>query len=249
MTPLADMSLLRIFKKSSRNTNLIGTNEGITIEYKASFGWKSLSDYLKAMASFANRDGGYIIFGIKDKPHQLLGLQGQALERFANIDNQEWTTNLKEFFAPEIIWEKRIFSFDGKQYGVIYTYPAREKPVICKKDADELKKAAIYYRYNSQNSEIDYPELHSIIETEKQKINEQWMRTIRQIGDSGIAKTAILDLNSGKMTGINTTLYIDENLLNDIEFVQEGSFVETGGNPALKVVGQVQPLLELKELS
>ncbi len=243
MTPLSDISLSRIFKKSTRNPNLIGTNEGIAIEYKESFGWKSLSDYLKAMASFSNREGGYIIFGVKDKPHELLGLQGQALERFTNIDNQEWTTNLKEHFAPEIVWEKTIYVFEEKKYGIIYTYPAKEKPVICKKDAGELRKAAIYYRYNSQNSEIDYPELHSIIEQEKQKINEQWMKTIRQIGDTGIAKTAILDLQSGKMTGANTTLYIDENLLNDIEFVQEGSFVETGGNPALKVVGQVQTVI------
>lgn len=243
MTPLSDISLSRIFKKSTRNPNLIGTNEGTTIEYKESFGWKSLSDYLKAMASFANREGGYIIFGVKDKPHEMLGLQDQALERFTNIDNQEWTTNLKEHFAPEIVWEKTIYIFEEKKYGIIYTYPAKEKPVICKKDAGELRKAAIYYRYNSQNSEIEYPELHSIIEQEKQKINEQWMKTIRQIGDTGIAKTAILDLQSGKMTGTNTTLYIDENLLNDIEFVQEGSFVETGGNPALKVVGQVQTVV------
>ena len=53
MTPLSNISISRIFKKSTRNPNLIGTNEGITIEYKESFGWKSLSDYLKAMASFA----------------------------------------------------------------------------------------------------------------------------------------------------------------------------------------------------
>lgn len=243
MNPISEISISRIFKKSSRNPELIGTNEGITIEYKESFGWKSLSEYLKAMASFANRDGGYIIFGVKDKPHKLLGLQGQALQRFESIDNQEWTTNLKEYFAPEIVWEKTIYDFENQKYGVIYTHPAKEKPVICKKDADELRKAAIYYRYNSQNSEIEYPELHSIIEQEKQKINEQWMRTIRQIGDSGVTKTAILDLKSGKMTGANATLYIDESLLNDIEFVQEGSFVETGGNPALKVVGQVQTVV------
>lgn len=243
MNPLSDIAIARIFKKSTRNSNLIGTNEGITIEYKESFGWKSLSDYLKAMASFANREGGYIIFGVKDKPHELLGLQGQALERFTSIDNQEWTTNLKEYFAPEIVWEKTIYVFEEKKYGIIYTYSAKAKPIICKKDADELRKAAIYYRYNSQNSEIDYPELHSIIEYEKQKINDQWMKTIRQIGDTGIAKTAILDLKSGKMTGANTTLYIDENLLNDIAFVQEGSFVETGGNPALKVVGEVQTVV------
>lgn len=126
---------------------------------------------------------------------------------------------------------------------LVYTHPAKEKPVICKQEEKELRKAAIYYRYNSQNSEIDYPELHSIIENEKQKINEQWMKTIRQIGDSGIARTALLDLNSGKMTGTNTSLYVDESLLDEIAFVQEGSFVETGGNPALKVVGQVQTVV------
>lgn len=243
INPLSDSNLAKIFKKSTRNPKLIGTNEGITVEYKESFGWKSLSDYLKAMASFANRDGGYLIFGIKDKPHELLGLKDNALERFENIDNQEWSTNLREYFSPEIVWEKRIYAFEGNSYGIIYTYSAKEKPIICKKDADELRKAAIYYRYNSQNSEIDYPELHQIIEHEKSKINDLWMSTIRQIGDSGIARTALLDLKSGKMTGANTTLMIDEALLDEIAFVQEGSFVETGGNPALKVVGQVQTVV------
>ena len=241
--PLSDNSLLKIFKKSTRNPNLIGTNEGVTIEYKQSFGWASMSDYFRAMASFANRDGGYIIFGIKDKPHELLGLNGTALERFENIDNQEWSTNLREHFSPEIIWEKRTFEFEGKTYGAIYTSPANEKPIICKKDAGELRKAAIYYRYNSQNSEIDYPELHTIIETEKEKINEKWMKTIRQIGDSGIAHMALLDLKNSKLSGPKTTLYMDQSLIDEIEFVQEGSFVETGGNPALKVVGNVQTVV------
>lgn len=243
INPLSEIALLKIFKKSTRNASLIGTNEGITVEYKESFGWKSLSEYFKAMAAFSNRDGGYIIFGIKDKPHELLGLKSEALKRFEEIDNQVWSTHLREHFSPEIIWEKISFNFEGNNYGVLYTYSAKEKPVICKKDADELRKGAIYYRYNSQNSEIDYPELHNIIEEEKNKINSIWMQTIRQIGDSGVTKTALLDLKSGKMTGANTSLYIDESLLNDISFVQEGSFVETGGNPALKVVGQVQTVV------
>lgn len=243
LNPLSEQAISRIFKKSTRNPNLIGTNEGVTVEYKESFGWKSISDYLKAMAAFANRDGGYIIYGVKDKPHVLVGLQEKALTDFESIDNQLWSTHLREHFSPEIVWEKRSYLFDGNSYGIIYTHPAKEKPIMCKKDASELRKGAIYYRYNSQNSEIDYPELHAIIEAEKNKINEQWMRTIRQIGELGIEKTALLDLKSGKLTGANTTLYMDEKLLNEIEFVQEGSFVETGGNPALKVVGQVQTVV------
>ena len=49
------------------------------------------------------------------------------------------------------------------------------------------------------------------------------MKMIRQIGDSGITKTALLDLTSGRMTGPNATLYIDENLLDEISFVQEST--------------------------
>lgn len=243
LNPVSEDNLLHIFKKSGRNSDLIGTNEGITIEYKQSFGWKSITEYLRAMAAFSNRAGGYIIFGIKDKPHLLLGLETSALKNFESRDNGEWTTNLRDFFAPEINWEKRTFVFEGKTYGIIYTYPAINKPIICKKTSGDLRKGAIYYRYNSQNTEIDYPELNAIIETEKQKINELWMKRMHQIADIGVSKLALLDLSNGSLSGTRTTLYIDEPLLNEIKFVQEGSFVETGGNPALKVVGEVQTVV------
>ena len=241
--PLSETKLSHIFKKSSRKSNLIVTHEGTNIEYKESFGWKSLTDYMKTMASFANRDGGYIIFGIKDKPHELVGLLGDSLERFENIDNQLWSNHLREHFSPEIIWDKKTYEFEGKTYGIIYTHPSAEKPVICKKDANELRKAAIYYRYNSQNSEIDYPELKSIIDKEKNKIDLKWMTMIKQMGNSGISQTVLLDLTTGKMTTPNSTLYMDESLMNEIKFIQEGSFVDTGGTPALKVVGQVQTVV------
>lgn len=237
-----------IFKKSQRNDDFIGTNEGITIEYKESFGWASLSEYLRAMASFANRDGGYIIFGIMDHPHKLIGLQEDSLKRFQKIDNARISTEMKEYLSPEVIWDKTTFEYEGKIYGIIYTYPARNKPVICKKSSGELRKSAIYYRYNSQNSEIEYSELNALIENEKNKIHEMWMKMIKQIGDQGMSHTAILDLNGGQITGANNTLYIDENLVDQLSFVQEGSFVETGGNPALILRGEVQTMVGAQKI-
>ena len=118
LQPTSDNNLLKIFKKSARNNSLIGTNEGITVEYKESFGWASLSDYFRAMAAFSNRDGGYIIFGVKDRPHVLQGLKDDALKRFEEIDNQVWSTNLRDHFSPEIIWEKRTFYYEGRHAGV-----------------------------------------------------------------------------------------------------------------------------------
>ena len=38
-------------------------------------------------------------------------------------------SNIREYFSPEIVWEKTIYDFEEKRYGIIYTYSATEKPV------------------------------------------------------------------------------------------------------------------------
>ncbi len=239
-SPFNDDKLNLIFKKSMKNPQLIGTNEGITIEYKESFGWKSLSEYFRTMAAFANRDGGYIIYGIKNNPHQLIGLNGNSLDNFEEIDKAVWTTNLRDCFSSEIKWDRISYLYEGKTYGVLYTYSADRKPIVSKKDIGELQKAAIYYRYNSQSTKIEFAELLAIIEAEKQKINNLWIQKIKQIESAGIARSAILNLDTGKVNGTNASLYIDQQLLDQISFISDGTFVESGGEPTLRVVGNVQ---------
>lgn len=241
IAPFSESNLNSIFIKSSKNPQLIKTNEGIFIEYKESFGWVSLPEYLRTMAAYANRDGGYIIFGIKNRPHTLAGLSNDALVRFNEIDKARWSTHLREHFSPEIIWDRTTHIFDSKTFGIVYTYPAESKPVICKKDySGELQKASIYYRYNSQSTKIEFSELLAIIEKEKQKISDLWLQRIKQIESAGIASSAILDLDTGKVNGTYSSLYIDENLLEQISFINDGTFVESGGEPTLKVIGNVQ---------
>ena len=67
--------LQKIFRKSTKNSECIGTQEGYTVEYKQNFGWGSMPEYVRAMAAMANNRGGHIIFGIKDKPHEMIGLK------------------------------------------------------------------------------------------------------------------------------------------------------------------------------
>jgi len=47
-------------------------------EFKISFNWNSRDKYAKSMAAFANNKGGYIVFGVKDKPLDLVGLQSKV---------------------------------------------------------------------------------------------------------------------------------------------------------------------------
>lgn len=242
--PFSEIDLQNIFKVSAQNPNVVISRESGTLEFKEAFSVDVLNRCMKTIAGFANNEGGYIVFGIKDSPHELKGLDVKNEERFDSIDAARLTESLNTHFDPEIHIELRKYTHGQKCFGLMYVFPAITRPVICKKsEGSNLRESAIYYRYRGQSREVKYSELRNMIDVEREKVNAQWMRTVRQLGENGVARTALLDLNNGKMTGINTTLVVDENLLDKIKFVQEGSFVETGGNPALKVVGDVKTVV------
>jgi len=240
MNPFDDEVLKQIFKLSKNNKNLIGTHESTTIEFKQSFGWKySRYEYFKTMAAYANREGGYIIFGVGDKPKELFGLVNDSLNDFNSIDNDQWSNGLRSTFSPEIKWDKTCYEIYGKFFGIIYTYILDSKPAICKVGNRELRKGAIYYRYNSQSTDIEYTELSAIIQNEKNKSINLLKSFIDKATSIGLSNMALLDLEKGELSGKNTTLHIDEKLIEKIKFIQEGRFVETGGEPTLKIIGDI----------
>src|SRR5699024_10508832 len=83
----------------------VKTREGVRKEFKESFNFSSLPTYRKTMAAFANAQGGYIIFGVTDKPRVLKGLSGNHLDQFDNLDRATLTNDLNEHFSPEIHWD------------------------------------------------------------------------------------------------------------------------------------------------
>lgn len=233
--------LKSIFRVSTKNPSCIGTQEGYTVEYKQNFGWGSMLDYVRAMAAMANNKGGHIIFGIKDKPHELLGLKDKSLKKFEERDLSEWSSFIREHFEPVIEFERDIIEFQGNHYGVIEVFEAETKPIICKKYVeDKLKIGAIYYRYKAENTEIQYAELRKILDEETKKINSLWMDKIRQISLAGVSNTMVLNTASGKLYGEKNSLYISPELLEKIRFVDKGKFVETDGEPVLSIVGEVK---------
>ena len=230
-----------IFRVSTKNAMCIGTQEGYTVEYKQNFGWGSMAEYTRAMAAMANNKGGHIIFGIKDKPHEFMGLQDKTIKKFEEKDLSEWSSYVREYFEPAIEFEREIIDFQGRKYGVIEIAEASTKPIICKKYVEgKLKVGAIYYRYKAENAEIQYAELRRILDEETKKINSLWMDKIRQISLAGVSNTMVLNTASGKLYGERNSFYISPELLEKIRFVDKGKFIETDGEPVLSIVGEVK---------
>lgn len=238
-------NLTGIFRVSPKEPSRIINREGTTIEFKESYNHGNMAQYFKAMAAFANNQGGYILFGIGDKPRRLLGLKDKSLSQFEELKVEDFTKALLDYFSPEIKWEHCTFEFHDMSFGVIYVYPLMRKPCICKKHYDaqnakySLKEGDIYYRYGGRSERIRYAELASIIDEARRYEERQWLNFAKKAVRIGVSNAALLDLKSGNLSGTNGSVVIDSELLQKLAFIQEGKFVETGGTPTLRLIGDI----------
>jgi predicted HTH transcriptional regulator len=139
----------KIFAFHSATSNKIVARESGWLEFKEQFNWLSKDKYAKSMVAFANNKGGYIVFGIKDKPRELVGLQSN---NFESTDEAKITAYLNDVFSPEIVFEKFIVEVRSKNIGVLYTHQAKYKPVVCSKNDNDLKESDIFYTWSQQSS-------------------------------------------------------------------------------------------------
>lgn len=164
------------------NGSKVLMRESGTIEFKESF--HRIEKYAKTIAAFANNKGGYIIFGIKDKPRELVGLSNN---KFEELDEEKITRFLNSHFSPEIQFEKYIKKETTTTIGVLKIEESKDKPIICIKQRDNGKivESDIYYRYNSRTEKIKYPELVKLLRIIRQNERNKWQNLFKKIAKTG----------------------------------------------------------------
>lgn len=211
------------------------SRESSILEFKESFNWNSKDRYTKSIISFANNRGGNIIFGVSNSPRFLVGLKNN---NFEDLDEAKITEYLNSTFSPELNFEKFTFKIKGKNIGIIRVYASVKKPIICIKNDGVLRESDIYYRYNTRNEKIKYPELISLFDYIREEERKSWMSHFEKISKIGPMNAGILDIYNGRIEGQRGTLVIDEKLIPKIKFIKEGQFKQQG-HSTLKLIGKV----------
>lgn len=240
--PFNQEALNRIFTISSIHPDRLTSRESSWLEFKESFGFGSLGKYIRSAAGFANAKGGYIIYGIGNSPHILIGLKNDSFDK---LDPEKLTQFLNEHFDPEIHCDRLLYELNEKTYGLLYIHESVNKPVVCKKGTDDgksLKEGEIYYRYGGRTQTVRYPELKELIEERRRQEQLLWFKHLKEIARIGIQDVGLLDARSGKVTGAAGNFLIDESLLSQVSFIRDGEFNEQKGNPAIKIIGTAQPV-------
>lgn len=222
--------------------------ESFNLEFKANFQLgDKLLEYCRSLVGMANNKGGQIVFGVKDKPRLP---DGMTNDKFTTCDPAKINQTLMEYFSHELDWEMKSFNYDGRTFGQLIVKEANQKPIVCKKNGNSvLKEAAIYYRYRGETKEIQYSELSQIIQAERDKEKQLWMKHIEKIGTVGPQNIHLVDTYNGELITHNGKILMDKNLLKSIKFIKEGHFVEKEGAPAIKLVGEISGLAEMQTMT
>ena len=245
--PFSSESLDSLLKVSTRDAVLRAvTHEGVQKEFKESFTWGSIGLYARTMAAFANARGGYIIFGVTDKPRVVIGLTDAGRTSFDELDRAKLTSGLNDLFSPEIHWDSSLFELEGRTLGLIYVFESDNKPVIARKAFQQqnanLREGDILYRYNSRTERAKFPELKRIIDDAKSKEQRAMMRHIEELVKAGASNAAILDFGSSTLQGpTGERVLVSQEIIEKISFIKEGEFKEVEGAPALRLIGDVVP--------
>ncbi|GIK33383.1 MAG: ATP-binding protein [Armatimonadetes bacterium] len=239
MNPFSAEQLAYLFEVDPDRPRLLKRRESKTLEIKENFNLSNDAKgmYGRSMAAFANREGGYILFGVKDKPHELVGMTNDTFE---NMDPTQLQQFLAGQLAPGVDWVHCLHQIGNRKFGLIYTSPARCKPVVAiKQGPKDIRDGDIYFRYQGETKRIGSAELHQLIQDRVEIERRGWHAFLKEAATITPATSVVLDTLSGKGATDGRRFVVDEKLLEKIRFIQEGKFTEAG-EPTLRVLGDVE---------
>ena len=251
---------VRKILSSVHASGYLKSRESNTVEFKESFNKANTAKYAKTMAAYANNRGGYIVFGVKDNPREVIGLKNY---NFENLNQEAFTDAINSLFAPSLEWEcgtivleieRTITNAEGeveikvvdKRIGWIYTEEVEYKPVIAQKadNGEKIVSGDVYYRYRARSEKIKYAEMNHMVDERAAKEREGLLKLLEVIRKSGTANLGIINYGSGKFsTPYGVDVAFDRKLVTQVlkkaKFIKEGSFNETAGIPVIKVTGNI----------
>lgn len=235
---ISDNELDSLVKIISKNPVKIDSTETQNLEFKQTL--IEPKKFLKTIVSFANSNGGYIIFGVADDG-KVLGIKGKDLTSFNQYDFVRLSDLCVKYFDTAINIKKRTYRIHNKTVGVFYIPPYTHKPIIIARDGEGINAGIIYYRYPGESRAITKEDLNKIIEERiKKQAEEKIPQLLERIFKIGIDNIAIMNTDTGVIEGAGGKFVIDDETLKKVSFIKEGDFTEGKGSPTLKLIGDLE---------
>lgn len=237
--PISEKVLRSFFAKDGNGIWRCRAGETDEFECKQSFNLRGFGKPLKTIAGFANHRGGYLFFGVKDKPDGF-AVCGLKDDRFTDTDQNNFSQTIRAALEPTPRFRVATLTLDDLSVGVIHVEPHTSKPVIAGKTEGELIEGFIYYRYPGETRPICYADLRSILDERDRHSRESIMPMVQRLLELGPNDAMVANLIDGQLEGGQRAILIDPQSLEQIKFIREGQFDEVDGAPTLRIIGDAQ---------
>jgi hypothetical protein len=234
-----DEKMLRsFFAKDTGGVWHCTAGESDEFECKEGFSLRNFGKPLRTIAGFANNRGGYLFFGVKDKP---LGFAvcGLADDRFTDTDQNKFSQTIRSVLEPTPRFRVASLKLDTMTVGVIHVEPHGAKPVIASKTEGDVAEGAIYYRYPGETKAICYADLRAILDERDQRSREAILPMVQRLLELGPKDAMVANLADGQLEGGQRPIIIDQQLVERIKFIRDVQFDEVDGAETLRLVGDV----------
>lgn len=156
------------------------------VEFKESAPWKMLqSKIVRTALAMANlRDGGVIIIGVSQR-EGMWDLRGIADEHLQTYDADTVAALVDQFASPHVTIHLVLVQRDGRNFLALEVNEFTNTPIVCRKDAADLRQGAIYVRQpgHPRTSEVrTAEELHHLLELAAEKRARRILETARRVG-------------------------------------------------------------------
>lgn len=236
---ISDVVLRSFFRKDSDGIWRCTAGETDEFECKENFNLKGFGKPLKTIAGFANHRGGYLFFGVKDKPDGFAAC-GLKDDRFTETDQNKFSQTIRAALEPTPRFCVATLKLDSLTVGVIYVEAHNSKPVIAGKNEGDLIEGFIYYRYPGETRPICYADLRAVLDERDRQSRESIMPMVQRLLELGPKDAMVANLADGRLEGGQRSILIDPKSLEQIKFIREGEFDEVDGAPTLRVIGDAE---------
>lgn len=219
----------------------VTARESGNLEFKLLLDLRSFKKCLKTIAAFSNQSGGTIVFGIRDRPRDLIGIGNADLDE--GLQSEHLVRNIVP--CPQTLYF--TFELHGMNFAAVHVYPLSKPPAIAIRDLPDdggaghiLTQGMIYHRRRGQTSAISGEEFSQLLAHRDELIRAEIFGFLSRGRDIGFDKAVVADTRRTEGEDGEVTFFLPAEAASQLNIVDRARLVENEGAPAYEIRGNVQ---------
>ena len=219
----------------------VTARESGNLEFKLMLDLRSFRKSLKTIVAFSNQADGTIVFGIRDRPRDLVGI-GDAI-----LDEGHQSEQLVSNIVPCPQTDYFTFELHGMNFAALHVYPLAKPPAIAIRDlvgeggtGQILKQGMIYHRRRGQTSAISGEEFSQLLAGRDEQIRQEIFGFLARGRDIGFDQAVVADTRGVENEEGDATFYLPADAATKLNFIDRARLVETDGAPAYEILGNIR---------